>query len=520
MQLDVELALIVAILLHDGDKSFKPECVVPVAGMLLWALGLKRLSRFSIAVNLSLMASRFPYLANHSMLWIILVLWVALGGKRQLPSMMATVYAVAGFHKVNIDFMNPILGCTTNFANRFVKKLTMERLDPLNWNEWQQFAFTYAPYAALLIELGFGGMGMYCRPCGHWQRLWLLVIYMFLHVPTAVIDFFDFGAVAICAIVVSINASPYASAPSTHYPKVSAVFFSAGWYWFPNIAALCLFDKWTKVRGIIYIISSIPTLFMAVRSVFFGVFPPNTLKAGDDEGDDDTASATATAALVVEEEAESSTATSTQGLRCRAAGDKGSQKKKEKDEEIKELKKKKMKTENTAASAAQGYGKAWIGMLSLCAFASGPYVGLHTQGSFTMFSNLKVHGNGTTNHFLIPNVLIWEGSLQADLIQYTELHVPPDIMRKVGKAKRRAKVGVVAPKWHAQIKLAHLMRKKFLLPEGEDMFVKVVPVRAVAGVADEFEVIGEEYILEPAPFWKRVFPFAFHHLPRKSGCSW
>ena len=160
----------------------------------------------SIACSAAVVGWEFPFLSNHSNLYVFVSLFTlllftpsagnpgALGAMRRLlGSGVAVVYLLAGFHKLNSDFMR---GCGVNFLLRFVDRFAPDAVRGA-LAELVRREAVYVPVNASILALELlSGALMFAPPVA-----WAAVAgAMLLHAVLSLISFYDFAAVALAVL--------------------------------------------------------------------------------------------------------------------------------------------------------------------------------------------------------------------------------------------------------------------------------------------------------------------------------
>eukprot|EP00971_Amphidinium_carterae_P098906 1956103-Amphidinium_carterae.1 len=118
------VALITSFYLNATEDQLNERAVTATLFMLAQLLGARRLQKPLLLFSLAMQLSGHPYLANHSIMWVIFAIWILLGGSEYLPRVAGVVYFSAGFHKLNTDFFDPWDGCAADFASRLLRELS------------------------------------------------------------------------------------------------------------------------------------------------------------------------------------------------------------------------------------------------------------------------------------------------------------------------------------------------------------------------------------------------------------
>ncbi len=125
-----------------------------------------------------------------------------------------------------------------------------------------------------------------------------------------------------------------------------------------------------------------------------------------------------------------------------------------------------------------------------------PYLGLKTETSFAMYSNLRTEGN-VTNHLFIP-VATQVFDFQRDLVEVTDSSVPE--LRKLAKERLR-------------VPYFELRRQLSVLPEASVTFHRGEQVHEIARVADRRDVLPEVSLL-----LQRIMPFRPVDMAERQQC--
>jgi len=471
------IALITSFYLNATEDNLNQRALTAPLFMLAQFVGLRRFQKPLLLVSLTMQLSGHPYLANHSIMWVIFAVWILLGGSEYLPCVAGVVYFAAGFHKLNSDFFDPMDGCAADFASRLLREfsgLGNQNAAP-HYVRSQPFAQDYLSDGMLLvIGIFVVGLELVCglaivvSTSRVWQRRAFLFVFLTLHTPTALISFYDFGSVATCGL---LALHPHEVAWSQHYwslfhleehekgkgvmrycRRICILWLDEDsvrdsidpdgaawrqrflwWYMTPNVLSNYLLNerKFLAIRGLIWLMTVLPILL------------PLWKRSEDD-----------------------ARLKPSRGLR------------------------------------------SWGNLLSVLLvglYTAGPYIGLHTAGAFTMFSNLRVNHDGTSNHWLIPRTVI---GLQSDVMRVVELK--PAGIRSV----RHLRPGQVLPRW--QLEMAQ-SKAIWRIPEKNPEILAQEP----ASISPELLFAGGKVkSIQPAPLWKHFLPFQFRPGPWAPGCSW
>jgi len=125
-----------------------------------------------------------------------------------------------------------------------------------------------------------------------------------------------------------------------------------------------------------------------------------------------------------------------------------------------------------------------------------PYLGLKTETSFAMYSNLRTEG-GITNHLFIP-VATQLFDFQKDLVEVTESSVP--------ELRQLADERLLIPYFE-------LRRQLSVLPEASVTFRRGDAVHAIERVGDRRDVLPEV-----SPLLQRIMPFRAVDMADRQQC--
>uniref|UniRef100_A0A7S4B233 Uncharacterized protein n=2 Tax=Chrysotila carterae TaxID=13221 RepID=A0A7S4B233_CHRCT len=134
------------------------------------------------------------YGANHS----TLAMCVFFAGDDSVSSrqMAGLAYFAAGYHKLNHDFAHPDHGCMASFTRSLLSLLKPLGIE-LPASLVSQVISLGAPLL-VLIEL-LGGVGVAAG-----SHAASVIVFASLHAPTALLNFYDFGSVAVVALLPGI----------------------------------------------------------------------------------------------------------------------------------------------------------------------------------------------------------------------------------------------------------------------------------------------------------------------------
>ena len=120
--------------------------------------------------------------------------------------------------------------------------------------------------------------------------------------------------------------------------------------------------------------------------------------------------------------------------------------------------------------------------------ASGAYLGLGSAGGLTMFSNLAVYPDGTSNHLLLPRTpAVFTFQRDLWLVHNVSLR---------GRWRKMPATGQVIP----LAQLWHLQRR-------HSLEIWAFPLKNLTS----HNFAPQPALIPPAPWWIFLFPFAFHH---------
>ena len=160
--------------------------VVALALMIALAPRRPRLATAAATIN---MAHTFPFLSNHAALWITAL---AAGTDSAVCRALLGVGYQPPAHKLNADFMHPVIGCMADFGGRFARLADAFGLPTLADAAEASVALVGPPFVALEL---FGGLAILLR-----LKVVALLAFAALHAPTALIVFYDFGSVALAVL--------------------------------------------------------------------------------------------------------------------------------------------------------------------------------------------------------------------------------------------------------------------------------------------------------------------------------
>eukprot|EP00756_Hemistasia_phaeocysticola_P005726 Hpha_TRINITY_DN13471_c0_g2::TRINITY_DN13471_c0_g2_i1::g.130933::m.130933 len=382
MRTDISLAsVIVALAALRYVKGLK----FPAFGPLISA---------AVVLNLSMMqVLALPFVANHIWVWLLGMYVIAvchgaegygkwiLVAARPCAMIAGAAYFWAGFHKFNQDFLDAKHSCLENFRGRWLGLLPPQLgfVTQYLHSAPPEWLFTITALGVISLEVS-AGLLMFV-PLIRARRLGFILGLTLLHMPTAIIIFYDFGAVALAMGYLTLgvrSAVPHRWFPGAESRAVNfciatcsvGLVFRVVTMFDPTLTNKRLRQNYLPrliqfVRGLVAIAFATPLVKDNIKAT---LFPTEEQKEEDRREDEERA-----------------------------------------------------KEWNQAPRIVRWASRLGVAYAILHGMA--PYIGGGTASAFTMFSNLRVDEKGHTNHLLVRNTFDTFG-LQGDIVEWKPVGRP------------------------------------------------------------------------------------------------
>ena len=351
--------------------------VIAAIGATQW-----RFAAFLVLSTLHYLSTTFPDVANHNNLFLLcnLALLAAIlhstlaprdgrghgdffeASKAPLRVTLALVYFFTGFHKLNWDFFDPMVGCAATFSKSLLQLVLMPT-SPVRVTSavrdvaLPEFAIVGMAVFVLVWELG-SGLALWLRRL----QLPILLVCLAMHLVLAQLAFFDFSSLAFALFLVFvpgaywnlITESPIRVGPIRLRRDMAYLIINA----IAAVAAGILFaiygyrEPVHRMQGGLFALASIIFLWPWLRQIL------------------------------------------AKGRRVRWEG---------------------------VPMWGAHVSRWWVVFpLFIAFFAMNPYLGLRTAGTFTMFSNLRTEGD-RSNHWLLGSNPLKLWGYQEDLVEIVDI---------------------------------------------------------------------------------------------------